>query len=606
MFLHRWIIRHLSTKLVLMILLLLVLSITLVSSLYYQLSARMMSEYVRDSTKQSVKQSADYLSVILTVGRDMGQQVFRDAGLQDVISEEEEAGAVSVDRKFDHKEKVNGLLNNLIDTSSFVQSVYLLKEQGSSWGSGLFNVSKVTRYTLKEHAWYVDIMNGRTNELWQPLHYDPFSGGGENNELVLSYIRPLRHLATGKAVGAIVINLDGNLILQAIERIRLGETGRFFIADPSGTIMIGSDPSEWGNPVSLPISRLAAGLADTGGGEFEFDLAGVQTYVVARQMDNGWTVIGSVPVKEVIGGIQRLQLRIGLYAVLLLVGASLIGIMFSRKITSPLKRLMRQMSELERSNFEALTEVRSQDEIGQLSRRFNQMVGQIKRLIEQVNEEETKKREAEIRALRHQINPHFLYNTLASIRWMVKYNRTDEAFKGISALVQLMEASMGKKGAFCSLVEEIELLEKFMIIQQYRYGEQIRMTIECDPSLLELSIPRMLLQPIVENAAFHGIAPKEEGGTIAVAIRREYRDNGDLLVITVQDDGVGMSAETKDCLFASPGERRGQSGIGLHYVKETMQLYYGSASGIEVDSEEGCGTCVRLEFAMKAGVKNAV
>ncbi|XID91888.1 sensor histidine kinase [Paenibacillaceae bacterium WGS1546] len=603
MFLHKWIIRHLSTKLVLTILLLLVLSITLISSLYYQLSTLMMSDHVRASTQQSVKQSADYLSIILTVGSDMGQQVFRDAGLQDVLSEEA-ARPVSVDRKFDHKEKVNGLLNNLIDTSSFVQSVYLLRAQGSSWGSGLFNVSKVSRYTLMDHDWYVDIMNDRVNELWQPLHYDPFSGGGENNALALSYIRPLRHLETGGTVGAIVINLDGNLILQAIERIRLGETGRFFITDPSGTVMIGSDSSAWGNSVGPEMARHAVGSTD--GGEFEFDIDGVRTYVVARKMDNGWTVIGSVPVEEVIGGIQRLQLEIGLYAAVLLAGASLIGFLFSRKITSPLKRLMRQMSELERSNFEAVIEVRSQDEIGQLSRRFNQMVRQIKMLIEQVNAEETKKREAEIRALRHQINPHFLYNTLASIRWMVKYNRTDGAFKGISALVQLMEASMGKKGAFCSLAEEIALLEKFMMIQQYRYGEHIRLTTDCDPGLLEESIPRMLLQPIVENAAFHGIAPKEEGGTIAVVIRRERRETGDMLVMTVEDDGVGMSAETKESLFAGSGERKGWSGIGLHHVKETIQLYYGGASGMTIASEEGRGTRVRLELAMKAGVRHAV
>lgn len=605
-FLHKWIIRHLSTKLILMILLLLVLSISLISSLYFRSSSVVLSGHVRASTQQSVKQSADYLSVIMTVGIDMAQQIFRDSGLQGIISEEKR-GQVNIDRKFDHKEQVNDLLNNLIDTSSFVQSVYLLKESGSSWGSGLFNISKVTRYTLNDHDWYTDIVNNRRDEIWQPLHYDPFSGGGEDNELVLSYVKPLRYLSTGEAVGAIVVNLDGNLILQAIERIRLGETGRFFIVDGNGAVMIGSQRAEWGRVIGPEPFRSAVMSVGSDGGEFEMDLGGVPTYIVARRMENGWTVIGSVPVKEAIGDIQRLQERIWLYAAIFLAAGSLTGFLFSRKITSPLKRLMKQMSEIEKSNFEALSEVRSQDEIGQLSRRFNQMVRQIKMLIEQVNEVEGKKREAEIRAMRHQINPHFLYNTLASIRWMVKFNRTDSAYQGISALVRLMEASMGKKGVFGTIAEELDLLEKFMLIQQYRYGDHIRLSVECDESLRGIPIPRMLLQPIVENAVFHGIAPKEEGGLIELSFRRTPGPAGDVLAIEVRDDGVGMPSERADRVAKSaPPAPAGMSGIGLQHVRETIQLYYGAPSGMSVESEEGRGTCVRLELMMKAGVEDAV
>jgi two-component system sensor histidine kinase YesM len=607
LFIHKWINRHLSTKLILTILLLLVLSISLISSLYYRSSSVIMSDHVRASTKQSVKQSADYLSIILTVGSDMAQQIFRDSGLQDVIAAEAR-GPVSVDLKFDHKEKVNNLLNNLIETSSFVQSVYLLKEQGSSWGSGLFNMSKVTRYTLSEQEWYTDIVNNRRDELWQPLHYDPFSGGGENTELVLSFIKPLRYLATGKAIGSIVVNLDGNLILQAIERIRLGETGRFFIVDQHGTVMIGSDQQEWGR--SIVPNKFAEDViaVSSEGDEFEMDKDGVPTYVVAKKMDNGWTVIGSVPVKEVIGDIQRLQEKIWLYAILFMVGASVTGFLFSRKITSPLKRLMKHMSELEKGNFAALSEVGSQDEIGQLSRRFNQMVRQIKMLIEQVNEVETKKRAAEIRAMRHQINPHFLYNTLASIRWMVKFNRNDSAYEGISALVRLMESSMGKKGVFCTISDELELLEKFMHIQQYRYGDNILLTIDCDPALIEYKIPRMLLQPLVENAIFHGLAPKEEGGLIEVRIRRRIEGAIELLIITVRDNGLGIPAGKIEDLFkgSTAASKSGMFGIGLHHVRETIEIYYGLTSGMTIESEEGRGTCVRLELMMKAGVENAV
>jgi two-component system sensor histidine kinase YesM len=604
---RKWFISRLSTKLIVMILLLLLVSIALISSLYYWSSGHIIANHVRASTIQSAEQSADYLSLILTVGTDVGQQIFRDTRIQEVIREEAE-GAVSVDEKFDHKEIVDNILNNVMYSSSFVRSVYLLREEGNSWGSGLFNTSKVKRYTLNDHQWYTDVVQNQANDVWLPLHYDYFSGGGENNELVLTYVKPFRNLETRKAIGAILVNIDGQLILQAIERIRLGTTGRFLVIDEEGTLMIGSNREEWGRSIqATPLGQKVMSL-QTVEGEFELDVDGVATYVVARKMDNGWTIVGTVPIHEVIGDIQRLQKQIWLYSALFMLLASLTGFLFSRKITSPLKQLMVQMGEIEKSNFQAMTEVTSQDEIGQLSRRFNRMVRQIETLIEQVNVSEARKREAEMRALRYQINPHFLYNTLSSIRWMVKLHKYDGAYNGISALVRLMEASMEKKGVYCSIQDELELLQKYMIIQQFRYGDHIRLHIDCDPSLYDKTIPRMLLQPIVENAIFHGIAPKESGGRVDVTVRCIPRGALNVLIFSIQDDGLGIPQDKiKDLLTLSKDSKSsGMFGIGLHHVQETIQLYYGLQSGVYIESSEGCGTCIRLELSVKAGEEYAV
>ncbi|HZG55015.1 sensor histidine kinase [Paenibacillus sp.] len=626
--LQRWLLRQLSTKLIFTILLLLSFAIAFISTLYSWASARMIADNVRASTKQSAKQSADYLSLLLAIGSDMGQQISRDARIQQVIQEEAQGG-LTVDQKFDHKDTVNNILNNVMYTSSFVRSVYLLRAEGSSWGSGMFNASKVMRYTLTEHAWYNDVVSGRTDDLWLPLQYDPFSGGGENTELVLTFVKPLRNFATREAVGAIVVNLDGQRILQAVDRIRLGKTGRFFVVDGRGEVVVASEPSSWERAASNAEldRRLRAVRAEEA--EFETDVDGARTYVVTRKLDNGWTIVGTVPVAEIIGDIERIQRTIWLYAGVLLAFASLVGYMFSRRITSPLKHLMKQMKEIEKSNFKALSEVASQDEIGQLSHRFNQMVRQIEILVEQVNRVEAKKREAEMRALRHQINPHFLYNTLTSIRWMIKFGRKEGAYDGISALVQLMEASMEKKGVFYRIRDELELLEKYMVIQRFRYGDGIRLEVECPEHLLDVSIPRMLLQPIVENAVFHGLAPKTDGGTVKVMIEASNDapesnaeiagdsgksgksggngENGGKLVLRVEDDGLGIPAERIGGLLQRTGQpRSGAFGIGLNHVHETIQLYYGDRSGVSIESEPGAGTRIRLELRRAAGERDAV
>lgn len=547
-FIRRWVLRQLSTKLILTLLLLLLLTITVISTLYYQSSAGIIADNVRASTKQSAKQSADYLSLLLTIGSDMGQQIFRDTRIQQVI-QEEARGSLTVDQKFNHKDTVDAILNNVMYTSSFVRSIYLLKEEGSSWGSGLFNTSKVARYTLNEHDWYNDVVNSREDDLWLPLQYDPFSGGGENTELVLTFVKPFRNLETREAIGAIVINLDGKVILQAIERIQLGKTGQFFVVNEEGQVVIASNPELWNDSLhESPLDQKLQSIKSEAA-EFEIELDQVRSYVVTRKMHNDWRIVGTVPVNEIISDIQQIQKTIWIYASILLALASVIGFQFSRKITSPLKKLMDQMREIEKSNFQAITEVTSQDEIGQLSRRFNQMVRQIEVLLDQVNQVEAKKREAEMRALRHQINPHFLYNILASIRWMIKFDKSEGAYNGISSLVDLMEASMEKKGVFCSIRDELDLLEKYMVIQKFRYGSKIRLEIECEETILDLQIPRMLLQPIVENAIFHGIAPKPEGGLVKISFHRTLNGNEEKLMIMIVDDGLGIPAHKKSELL---------------------------------------------------------
>ncbi|OGX60322.1 MAG: hypothetical protein A2189_08085, partial [Paenibacillus sp. RIFOXYA1_FULL_44_5] len=563
MLLKRLIFEHVSTKLISMILILLIFSMTLISSLYYFSTSQIIGNHVRASTRQGAKQTADYLSLILTVGTDIGQQIFRNSRLQQAVQLEKQDN-LSVDQKFEVMDSIGQTLNNLMYTSSFVRSVYILKESGDSWGSGLFNVSKVKRYTLSEHQWYTDVVHNKVNELWLPLHYDPFSGGGENTEMVLTLVDAFRDLNTRQTLGVIVVNMDGKLILDAIQRIKLGKTGKFFVIDSQGKVMIDADQKMWGKSIAgtaLGNRLLNDSMTDM---EFEMKENGVSEYVITRQLGSGWMIVGTVPFDEITGDIKALQQRIWIYSGVLLVIAFLIGLLFSQRITLPLKELMRQMKQIEKSNFKARTEIRSRDEIGKLSLRFNQMASVIETLILQVNEVEAKKRKAEIRALRHQINPHFLYNTLSTIRWMIHLHNYEGAYNGIAVLVQLMEASMGKKDAFATIADELDLLGKYMIIQNFRYGSTIKLEVDCDESYRTILIPRMLLQPIVENAFFHGLAPKEHGGTIKLRIERQLHAAVPVLFIWIEDDGVGVAPDKIHSLLqASYESKSGMFGIGL-------------------------------------------
>lgn len=590
-----------STKLVGMVLILVLLAATFISAMYYGSTVSMIGNHVRASTTQGAKQTADYLSLMLTVGTDTGQQIFRNTRLQDAL-DREQRGGLSVDEQFELKDSIGQTLNDAIYASSFVRSIYLLRAEGESWGSGLFNASKVKRYTLPDHEWYSSVAEGRANDLWLPLGYDPFSGGGDDTELVLSHVDAFRDLKSRQTEGVILVNLDGNLLLDAIERIKLGRTGTWRVVNESGVVLISPDATQWGRPVAEPevAQRLAGQTVDTL--EFETRLDGEKTYVVSVRIANGWKLVGEVPVKEIIGEITQLQRKVALYTALFLLASMVIGFLFSMRITRPLKELTRQMKQIENNNFQARSRIRSRDEIGRLSLRFNQMASQIETLIREVSEAGARKREAEIRALRYQINPHFLNNTLSTIRWMIKLGQSDGAYKGIAALVELMESSMGKEGPFTTIGRELDLLNKYMAIQQLRYGEELRLAVSAEEAALSFEIPRMLLQPIVENAIFHGLAPREAQGTIRLDVRHSEAPGG-AVKIAVADDGVGIDPQRLQSLLRSEGEqsRTGLFGIGLKHVNETLQLYFKPGSGVAIHSEPGRGTVVELTIIPKEG-----
>ncbi|MBB6732558.1 cache domain-containing sensor histidine kinase [Cohnella zeiphila] len=596
--LKRLLFEKVSTKLIAMVLSLILLSATFISMTYYGSSVSIIGSHVRASTKQGAKQTADYLSLMLTVGTDMGQQIFRNTRLQEVLNQERQ-GHLTVDQQFEIKDSVGQTLNNTIYSSSFVRSIYILRENGESWGSGLFNASKVKRYTLSGHEWYSDVVSDKANELWLPLGYDPFSGGGDDTELVLTLVDAFRNLKTKQTEGVILVNLDGQLILDAVQRIQLGKSGTWRVVDPTGQVLISSDSEQWGRP--LADAGLAERLASQNEeiAEFQTKLNGEEDYVVSVRMANGWRLVGQVPVKEIIGDIVSLQRRVTMYTAMFLLVALLVGLMFSTRITHPLKELTRQMKAIENNNFKARSRIRSRDEIGRLSLRFNQMAGQIETLIREVEEAGTRKREAEIRALRHQINPHFLYNTLSSIRWMIKLGQTDNAYKGIAALVELMESSMGKASVFTTIRQELELLDKYMVIQRFRYGEGLSLETSAEEETLDFEIPRMLLQPLAENAIFHGLAPRDGQGIIRLDVRRQVHPPA--VRIAVADDGAGIEPERLATLLRGEAEenRTGMLGIGLHHVQETIRLYYGPGSGVDIRSEAGRGTIVTLTLAPK-------
>jgi two-component system, sensor histidine kinase YesM len=484
-------------------------------------------------------------------------------------------------------------LNSNIYTSSFVRIIYVLKEEGTSWGSGTFSPYKLSMFNIGSTPWAEEAVRKDGELVWEGLQYDQLSGAGENTDLVLPITRVLKDFDNMNNIGYVRVSLDGNAILEKINGIKLGKTGHFFVVNESAEVMIDNELDEIGKPVGNEELR---NFIMENRKEFEFDHEDVHHYGVMQPIGNGWSIVGVVPVTEITGEIVSIQRIVIFASVMFGIITILFGVLIARRVTEPVKVLTKQMKLVGEGDFNVRTKVSSIDEIGMMSTQFNHMINQVENLLQQVKEEQSRKQEAELRAIKHRINPHFLFNTLSTIRWLVQFKETDRANTALSALSKLLEGNMGKTGTFISIREEVELVENFMLILQIRYQQNFFLKTEFEEGIEDFHIPRMLLQPIVENSIFHGIVPTGEEGTIRITGKRI--EHG--VVLEVSDDGMGFNSDILEKMKQTTDHTNSYIGIGLSHVYDSVRLYFDKDSNVEITSTDR-GTSVKLILLSNTG-----
>jgi two-component system, sensor histidine kinase YesM len=258
----------------------------------------------------------------------------------------------------------------------------------------------------------------------------------------------------------------------------------------------------------------------------------------------------------------------------------------------PLKRVIRAMNEAKKGNLSICIKDDSKDEIGEVAENFNMMLNEIRNLMDNIRHKERQKRDAELKTLQAQINPHFLSNTLNTVKWLASMQKADNIEKLITALIQLLHASTGKGEDMIPLHEELEYIKSYISIQEYKYFDKFKVNYEIEQGILEHKVPRFLLQPVIENSIIHGIEPMEGQGLIVV---KAYLYDGDIK-LTVKDDGVGIPPETLKSIRSQgdTGSRSRFSGIGIVNVHERIQLLFGDKYGIHIESIPGLFTTVEI------------
>lgn len=319
---------------------------------------------------------------------------------------------------------------------------------------------------------------------------------------------------------------------------------------------------------------------------------------VKKSIDNGqWSIVGVSYVNELIADqVKEFQVYVAAISCIFIIISILLSMFVATKVSKPIKRLVGAMNEFENNVDSYVYEPQGGVfEIKRLSFSFSKMVVIIRNLIKKAKDEEITLRKTEMKALESQINPHFLYNTLDSIQWMCEQGKMDEAVEMVGALAKLFRISINKGRQLIPIREEIEHAIHYLTIQKYRYRDQFTYDFDVDERALEYYTNKITIQPILENAIYHGIDRMIDEGHIQVNVRLVDQT----IYMEIIDNGLGMTEEQIVSILSK--DQHGKNGIGLKNVNDRIKIYFGEAYGVKVESELDEGTKVTITFPAVLG-----
>ncbi|MBU7319136.1 cache domain-containing sensor histidine kinase [Paenibacillus oleatilyticus] len=402
---------------------------------------------------------------------------------------------------------------------------------------------------------------------------------------VVSLSRELKSTDGIAGEGIFLVDLNLSVISEICSQVNLGKRGYVFIVDNGGNIVY--HPQQ-----QLIYSNLKSELIDKvmhTDSFVTYDGDESRIYSV-HDTKFGWKIVGVAYTDELVTNKHTIQGSFLLLAVFGLAITLLLSFVLSHRFSKPIKNLQDKMKQVEKGNFDIRAEIEQENEIGQLGRTFNLMVGHTKELMSEIIRNEETKRKSELKVLQAQINPHFLYNTLDSIIWMAEGKKHEEVVLMTSALAKLFRASINKSDELVPLFIEIEHIRSYLLIQKMRYKEKLDYRIDVSQDIMACKTIKILLQPFVENAIYHGIKNKPGCGLITIA----GSEKDGKIVFTIEDNGLGMTPDQlRHILVPKKGTERG-TGVGIANVHERIQLYFGTSYGVSFESEPEKGTRVTL------------
>ncbi|WP_081972144.1 sensor histidine kinase [Paenibacillus borealis] len=408
---------------------------------------------------------------------------------------------------------------------------------------------------------------------------------------VVSISKMIQYRENGELkTGVLLLDFNFRTIDELSRQVKLGKRGYAYILDPLGNIVY--HPQQQLIYAGLKYENVEPVL------EYAFrsyldESTGEKRFITVRTLaQTGWKIVGVAYYDEIVTTKRDLNQFLSWFLAVVLVCVIAVSVFLSWLIASPIRKLERTVKQVGEGDLNTPINVSGAYEVEQLSKRFNMMLQRIRQLMDQIIYEQETKRKGELEVLQSQINPHFLYNTLNSVIRLAERGKTDEVVTMIQSLSKFFRISLSKGKNIITIQEELDHIRHYLVIQSFRFKNKFRYEITAQDEVLQYQTVKLILQPIVENALYHGIEMMPDEGLISISA--ELKDG--LIIITVSDNGLGMSKETMNVILSGGVKSGSGSGVGVRNVHERIGLYYGREYGLTFQSEIEEGTIVTIVF----------
>lgn len=442
--------------------------------------------------------------------------------------------------------------------------------------------------------WFTDAMGQMENLHFSTPHVQNlFDDNSYRYYWVVSLSRAVELTNNGNStLGVLLVDMNYSSIEQLLKKANTDNSSEYvYLMDSNGEIIY-HPKQKLINANLFEENNIAAAAYEDGTREEEF--GGEKRLVTVKTVSyTGWKIVSVVPKSAFNMGLYGTRMFVVLVVLLLMLMIVLINRLVSAQVTKPLRKLTASVEEWEAGNMSPDIYAGGSMEVEYLGKTLRSVVGQLRQLMQDILVEQEEKRRSELDALQSQINPHFLYNTLDSIVWMIEGERYEDAVFMITELASLFRISLSRGKTIIRVSDEILHAKNYMNIQKIRYKNRFRVDFGIDEEILNCCTVKLIVQPLLENAIYYGVESMEDEGEISV---RGCRRDGDIY-IEVQDNGLGMPEDVVSRLLVENQRVRGHgSGVGLINVHTRIRLRFGKPYGLEIESAPDEGTVVRIHL----------
>lgn len=570
-----------SVKIIAYYLILLVVSIGISGILYERVNSTIVLGPLSDISFQLLHSVSTSTNSVIQNVADFSKLVVSNEEIQDSLKN------ISQGYSFKYQHNVDVAVDRLIKGSAYASAIYVFDMNGHRY-SAEKSLARLTNITnVSEAPWYKDVMDKKGGYILS-YNADGIFVPNPTQENFISLIRVINDLHSQKPLAVLVMNIPESVLEKSCYSIANNPNAEIFLMDDKDNVIINSkNKTDYDiKDFVLKNSSMERKYAIWKSHQTEY----MVSYL--KSTESGWRVASIIPFRE----LSKETGLLGLLTFILVAVNSLLlfagSIMISRTITVPLKKFCEGMKGIEKGEFKKVNIKAGKDEIGKLRDGYNTMVEEIQKLIHKIVDEQKLKRKTELEVLQAQIKPHFLYNTFDAISSLALSGKSQDVYNIMKALGNYYRTSLSKGREIITIGEEIDVVKNYLRIQKYRYEDMFTAEYDIDEEVNKYTILKLVLQPFVENALYHGIRPMQKSGTIFVSAKHRQ----DFIELSIEDNGMGMSMEDMERLTS--GKTASDKSFGVWGTIERLKILYGEKDVVSIESKLGSGTKVTIKIPL--------